>query len=167
MGTGPPEQRRHRLVFAKVSDENLHASPTRSNDIEMIVTTDTLNVRSGPGTGYSVTDQVHRGETVIYLNASVAWDWVNIKTKENRTGWCSSRYLMERTELFASPEDYPATGFQRALSDTLPMREGPGENHAAIVDLKFNRVVKVDVISPDRPLETLYERLGRIRLVSG
>ena len=96
--------------------------PPGSNDIEMIVTTDTLNVRSGPGTGYSVTDQVHRGETVIYLNASPAWDWVNIKTKENRTGWCSSRYLMERTELFASPEDYPATGFQRALSDTLPTR---------------------------------------------
>ena len=121
-------------------------SPT---DIEMIVTTDTLNMRSGPGIGYSVTDQVHRGEVVIYLNASPAWDWVNIKTKENTTGWCSSRYLMERTELFASPEDYPATGFHRALSDSLSMREGPGENHAAIVDLKFNRVVNVDVISPD------------------
>jgi uncharacterized protein (TIGR02594 family) len=123
--------------------------PPGPNDVEMIVTTDTLNVRSGPGTGYSITDQVHRGETVIYLNASPAWDWVNIKTKENKTGWCSSKYLMERTELFASPDDYDATGFHRTLSDSLSMREGPGENHPAIVELKFNRVVNVDVVSPD------------------
>ena len=123
--------------------------PPGSNVVEMIVTTDTLNVRLGPGTGYSITDQVHRGETVIYLNASPAWDWVNIKTKENTTGWCSSKYLMERTELFASPEAYAATGFHRALSDSLSMRESPGENSPAIVELKFNRVVNVDVVSPD------------------
>lgn len=123
--------------------------PPSPTDVEMIVTTDTLNIRSGPGTGYPIVGQVHRGETVIYLNASPAWDWVKIKTKENQTGWCSSRYLMERTELFASPEDYPATGLHRALSDSLPMRAGPSEDHPIIVDLKFNRVVNVDEISPD------------------
>ena len=123
--------------------------PPSPTDVEMIVTTDTLNMRSGPGTGYPITGQAHRGEVVIYLNASPAWDWVNIKTKENRTGWCSSRYLMERTELFASPEDYPATGLHRALSDSLSMKAGPGENQPATVDLKFNRVVNVDEISPD------------------
>jgi uncharacterized protein (TIGR02594 family) len=123
--------------------------PPSPTDVEMIVTTDTLNVRSGPGTGYPIIGQVHRGETVIYLNASPAWDWLNIKTKENETGWCSSRYLMERTELFASPEEYPAMGLHRALSDSLPMRAGPGENHPVVVDLKFNRVVNVDELSPD------------------
>ena len=123
--------------------------PPSPTDVEMIVTTGTLNVRSGPGPGYPIIGQVHRGETVIYLNASPAWDWVNIKTKENRTGWCSSRYLMERIELFASPEDYPATGLHRALSDSLPIRAGPGESHPVVVDLKFNRVVNVDQLSPD------------------
>jgi uncharacterized protein (TIGR02594 family) len=123
--------------------------PPSPTDVEMIVTTDTLNIRSGPGAGYPIIGQVHRGETVIYLNASPAWDWVNIKTKENQTGWCSSRYLMERTELFASPEDYPAIGLHHALSDSLSMRAGPGENHPAIVELRFNRVVNVDEISPD------------------
>ena len=123
--------------------------PPGPTDVEMIVTTDTLNIRSGPGTAYPIVGQVHRGETVIYLNASPAWDWVNIKTKENQTGWCSSRYLMERTELFASPEDYPATGLHRALSDSLSMRAGPGEDHPILVELRFNRVVNVDQLSPD------------------
>ena len=123
--------------------------PPSPTDVEMIVTTDTLNIRSGPGTGYSIIGQVHRGEAVTYLNASPAWDWVNIKTKENQTGWCSSRYLMERTELFASPEDYPTIGLHRSLSDSLSMRASPGENHPAIVELRFNRVVNVDQLSPD------------------
>lgn len=123
--------------------------PPSATDVEMIVTTDRLNMRSGPGTGYPITGQVHRGEVVIYLSASPAWDWVNIKTNENKTGWCSSRYLMERTELFAAPEDYPSTGFHRASSNSISMRAGPGENHPVIVELKFNRVVNVDEISAD------------------
>ena len=123
--------------------------PPSPTDVEMIVTTDRLNMRSGPGTGYPITGQVHRGAVVIYLSASPAWDWVNIKTNENKTGWCSSRYLMERTELFAAPEDYPSTGFHRALSNSISMRAGPGENHPVIVELKFNRVVNVDEISAD------------------
>ena len=123
--------------------------PPGPDDIEMIVTTDTLNVRSGPGTGYSIIDQVHRGEVIIYLSASPAWDWVNIKTKENKVGWCSSRYLTERAELFAPPEDYPATGLHRALSDSLSMRSGPGDSYPQVVLLRFNRVVNVDEISAD------------------
>ena len=123
--------------------------PPSPTDVEMIVMTDTLNMRSGPGTGYPITGQVHRGETVIYLNASPAWDWVNVKAQGNKIGWCSSRYLMERTELFATPEDYPATGLHRALSDSLSMRAGPGESYSVVVELKFNRVVNVDDISPD------------------
>ncbi len=123
--------------------------PPGPTDIEMIVTADTLNMRSGPGEGYSISGQVHRGEAVVYLSASPDWKWVNVKTKENATGWCSSRYLMEKTDLFAPPEDYPATGLHRALSDTLSMRQGPGESEPETIPMKFNRVVKVDSISAD------------------
>ena len=123
--------------------------PPGSSEIQMLVTTDTLNIRSGPGTGYSIEGKANRGEIVIFLSASPDWQWMNVKTNQGRTGWGSSKYLMERPEAFASPQDYAATGFHRALTDTLPMREGPGENHPAVVDLKFNRVVNVDAISPD------------------
>lgn len=123
--------------------------PPSSDDILMIVTIDTLNIRSGPGTGYTISGQAHRGETVTYLGATPAWDWVNIKTSENEVGWCSSRYLMEKGDLFAAPEDYPATGLHRALTDAIYMREGPGETYPQTVELKFNRVVNVDLISPN------------------
>jgi uncharacterized protein YgiM (DUF1202 family) len=123
--------------------------PPSNDDILMIVTIDTLNIRSGPSTGYSIVGQAHRGETVTYLGATALWDWVNIKTGENKTGWCSSRYLMEKGDLFAPTDDYPATGLHRALTDSIFMREGPGETYPQTVELKFNRVVNVDLISPN------------------
>ena len=123
--------------------------PPSSTDVQMFVTTDTLNYRSGPGDGYPVTGQVHRGEMVVYLSASTDWRWVNIKTSSNAIGWASSRYLTESNDLLAAPEDYPATGLHRALSDTLPLRSEPNETAPEVAPMKFNRVVKVDTISPD------------------
>ena len=123
--------------------------PPSPNEVQMFVTTDTLNYRSGPGEGYPVTGQVHRGEMVVYLNASPDWKWVNIKTTSNVTGWASSRYLTESNDLLAAPEDYPATGLHRALSDTIPMRQEPTTTSPEVAPMKFNRVVKVDTVSPD------------------
>jgi len=123
--------------------------PSNPDDVLMIVTVDTLNVRSGPSTGYSVIGKVHRGERLVYLNATPAWDWVNIKTPDNKTGWCSAKYLMENNDLTASPDDYPTTGFHRVLVDGIPLREGPDNHYPAITELTFNRVVIVDKLSDD------------------
>ena len=123
--------------------------PPASDDILMIVTTDTLNVRSGPGQGFSIVGQVHRGETVTYLGASPAWDWVNVETSQHTKGWCSSRYLTEKADSYAPQEDYPATGLHRALIASISMRVEPNEDSAPVVELPFNRVVNVDRISPD------------------
>ena len=140
--------------------------PPSPADIEMIVTTDTLNYRSGPGEGYPITGQVLRDEKVVYLNASPDWKWVNIKTNTNATGWASSRYLMEKNDLLAAPEDYAATGLHRALSDTLPMRQEPDESSPEVSTMKFNRVVKSGYDLAGWKVETLHERLGRSGLVS-
>jgi uncharacterized protein (TIGR02594 family) len=45
--------------------------------------------------------------------------------------------------------DYPATGLHRALSDVIPMRHEPNEASAEVAPMNFNRVVKVNSISPD------------------
>jgi len=123
--------------------------PPGPADVQMFVTTDTLNYRSGPGEGYPITGQVHRDEMVVYLNASPDWKWVNFKTSNNIIGWASSKYLTESNDLLAAPEDYPATGLHRALSETLPLRQEPNETSPEVAPMKFNRVVKVDSISPD------------------
>ena len=120
-----------------------------ANDIQMIVTTDTLNIRSGPGTDYSVDGKANRGDRLAYIKATPDWSWVNVRTSENKAGWVSSKYVMEQNDLQAPPEDYTATGFHRALSDMLPMREEPDIHAPTVVELRFNRVVIVDAISPD------------------
>lgn len=123
--------------------------PASSTEVLMIVTADTLNVRSGPGTGYSITGKVNRGARLVYLGATPDWQWVNIKTPDNQTGWCSAKYLTENNDLLASPEDHPALGFHRALTDDLPLRAGPDNSSAAVTNLTFNRVVIVDRLSDD------------------
>jgi uncharacterized protein (TIGR02594 family) len=123
--------------------------PPGPTDVQMIVTTDLLNYRSGPGDGYPITGQVLRSEMVVFLEASPDWKWVNFKTSTNATGWASSKYLMEKNDLIAAPEDYVATGWHRALSDTLSLRQEPSETSKEIAPMKFNRVVKVDAVSPD------------------
>ena len=120
-----------------------------STNSQMIVTVDTLNVRSGPGTGHSIISRVHRGDRLTFLSATPDWGWINIKTNDDKTGWCSAKYLKDNNDLLAPPEDYPATGFHRALSDDLSMREGPDNHYPAVAEMKFNRVVNVDGISED------------------
>ena len=123
--------------------------PVSDGSVLMIVKADTLNVRSGPGTGYAIIDKVHRGDRLVFIGAAPNWAWMNIKTPDNKTGWCSAKYLFENNDLTASPTEYPATGLHRALTDNLSMRENPEENSPAVVELKFNRVVIVDAISED------------------
>jgi uncharacterized protein (TIGR02594 family) len=123
--------------------------PPSPNDIQMIVTVDTLNIRSGPGTDYSVDGKVNRGDRLTFIKPTPDWKWVNIKTDQNKAGWVSSRYVMEQNDLFASPQDYPVTGFHRALTDTLDLKASPASEAASVTEMKFNRVVSVDAISPD------------------
>jgi len=115
----------------------------------MYVTVDLLNFRSGPAESYPAVGQVRKGDVVTYLTASPDWKWVNFSTADNKTGWASSKYLVESNDLFARAEDYPVLGLHRALSEAIPMRVEPNETSAEVAPMRFNRVVKVDSISPD------------------
>lgn|SRR5690349_18023835 len=50
----------------------------------------TLNVRSGPGTGYHVVDVLHRGETVDVAGCRPGWCFVHTR---HAAGWASAGYL--------------------------------------------------------------------------
>jgi hypothetical protein len=49
-----------------------------------------VNVRSGPGTGYHVVDQLRRGERVDVIDCRGSWCRVE---KSGPDGWVSARYL--------------------------------------------------------------------------
>jgi len=123
--------------------------PASSDDLYMIVKADVLNVRSGPSTGYSIIGKVSRGDQVVYISATPDWGWVNVRTADNKIGWCSSKYLMEQSDFFALPQEYTAMGLHRALTESLFLREGPGEEYPTVAEVKFNQVLIVNKISDD------------------
>ena len=59
--------------------------------------TASLNVRSGPGTNYSIKTALKNGEIVTITKSSNSW--YQIKTNFNITGWVSSKYINITTEL--------------------------------------------------------------------
>jgi uncharacterized protein YgiM (DUF1202 family) len=67
----------------------IDASPAR------VQVSSSLNVRSGPGTGYSRTASLYSGEGVLVLSRS--GDWSRILFDGSRTGWVSSQYLTTGT----------------------------------------------------------------------
>lgn len=61
------------------------APSTPSGEEAVLVNVDTLNVRSGPGTNYSVLFGVSRGERLAVLESS--GKWIRVRTAAGKEGW--------------------------------------------------------------------------------
>ena len=57
------------------------------------VTVSKLNVRSGPGTNYSVISQVKKGDILAVIASVTSNDWLKIQFKDGYTGWVSGKYV--------------------------------------------------------------------------
>lgn len=64
-----------------------------SAETTVVVTTDTLNVRAGPGITHKVVAQVKRGTVLTVLERSQLGDWLRVRTPAGVEGWVSSRYV--------------------------------------------------------------------------
>ncbi|MGB4588336.1 MAG: SH3 domain-containing protein [Clostridiaceae bacterium] len=103
------------------------------------VTTANLNLRTGPGTGYSIILTIPRGATVSILDSSGSWFRVNYNGK---TGYASSSYLTSQ----ASPPSNPS-GTEYVTTANLNLRNGPGTSYAIILTLPMGKPVTVSSIS--------------------
>jgi uncharacterized protein YraI len=54
------------------------------------VTSSTLNMRAGPGTGYPQQGQLRKGEQLTVLERNVAGDWIRVRTAGGKEGWVST-----------------------------------------------------------------------------
>ena len=70
---------------------SISSSSTNTESKKGTVTTDTLNVRSGAGTSYSVISKVHKGDTVNIVGSSNGW--YKIELSNGKTGWVSADYV--------------------------------------------------------------------------
>ncbi|MDK2563463.1 SH3 domain-containing protein [Romboutsia sedimentorum] len=62
-----------------------------SNGTKAVVTTSTLNIRSGPSTSYSVITKVYKGDRVEILESSNGWN--KVKMSSGKIGWGSGAYI--------------------------------------------------------------------------
>ncbi len=101
------------------------------------VTTDVLNVRSGPGTNYDDIGNLYRDEVVKALDYAQNDTWIKIiRESDGLTGWSFAAYLEETTE---PPGEI---GWYRVTASSLNVREGPSTSDTIVGSLPFNSVVK-------------------------
>ena len=98
-------------------------------------TTDELNLRTGPGTGYAIILAMPVGSKVEMLSAADGWAKV---TYEGTTGYASTAYLSATA---------PGTGtpavMTRYTTANLNMRTGPGTAYAVILTIPKGSQVEV------------------------
>lgn len=78
----------------KSSSSNVEKKENIGNSEKQIykVTSETLNVRSGPGITYDIIITIHKSALVQLINKENS-EWWKIKYKD-KTGFCASKYLI-------------------------------------------------------------------------
>jgi uncharacterized protein YgiM (DUF1202 family) len=112
---------------------------------DVAVTSNNVNVRSGPGTTFSIIDQLNTGdigEVIGGPTTANGYAWYQLQYETSLTGWVASAYLA----LSSTPP--PSGGFgvnSWILVDDPPvnMRSGAGTNFSIILSLNSNQAVKV------------------------
>ena len=128
--------------YIKVSSGS--TSQPSTSTTKATVTADSLNVRSGAGTSYSVITKLSKG-TVVDVLESASNGWKKIKTSGGTTGWASGDYLTtgsagnSSTDNSTSQTSYKAT----VNTDSLNMRKGAGTSYSVITKLSNGTVVDV------------------------
>jgi N-acetylmuramoyl-L-alanine amidase len=102
----------------------------------LMVTSDTLNVRSGAGTGYSVIDTLVYGNQVVVLDGPYVADgytWYEVSYSfGGYTGWVAGEYLA-----YVSSGGISIGDTVYVTSDSLNVRSGPGTSYAIESTLSY------------------------------
>ena len=122
-------------------------SVSHANEAELvgIITAETLNVRSGPGSNFEVLYMVNKDDRVTITDTSNGWHKVkNNEDNEDKEGWISSKYISisESSETVSRSSSYEQ---KEVNTNGLNMRSGASTSYRVITTL--NKGTKVEVIS--------------------
>ncbi len=101
------------------------------------VTTDYLNLRSGPGTNYSVLLTLTKGATLTVIDDSNA-SWAKVRTVSGKEGYCSKEYLKYDSGSSSGGNSGGSSSSAITVATTtanLKLRQGPSTSYAYIVVL--------------------------------
>lgn len=91
--------------------------PVNSEALEMLsVNSDSVNLRSGPGTNYDIKWEYGRGFPLIVV--SKKGDWIKVKDFENDTGWVFKSLLADKGHMIVK--------VNKNRNKKINIRSGPG-----------------------------------------
>jgi uncharacterized protein YgiM (DUF1202 family) len=103
----------------------------------------TLNVRSGPATGYSVSSSL-KDKAKVAINGQVA-DWWRIDLGGGKTGFVNGAFIkLDADSQTPPPETNTKTGKVNTPGSTLNVRSGPGTTNTIIGNLSHGASVTVN-----------------------
>ena len=104
------------------------------------VTTAALNIRTGPGTNYSVIGVLRKGDQVTRIGQS--GKWFQIASSNGSQAWVSSKYLASTDGGYDYVEDTVSTTMYATTG--VNIRSGPGTKYSIVGGLnRGDRVTKI------------------------
>jgi uncharacterized protein YgiM (DUF1202 family) len=99
-----------------------------------VVNTGAANVRSGPGTTYTVIAVVTRGQQVALLGRNADISWARVRVGDGTTGWLNASLIQSNVPISSLPivQDAPATPTAVISVGALNVRYGPGTGFGVI-----------------------------------
>ncbi|HWK89547.1 MAG TPA: TIGR02594 family protein, partial [Longimicrobium sp.] len=110
----------------------------------LTITADSLNIRSGAGTGNAVVGTLSKGAQVQQLESSPAGDWFRIQAANGTTGWISAKFTAPAAGSApatpASPSApttpvAPTSKQVRVTATSLNLRAEPSASGALVAEL--------------------------------
>jgi uncharacterized protein YraI len=144
-----------RLNWTKVDSTTPAAS---SGQAVASVTAGRLNVRQGPGLGYSIITVTTYNTNVTLTHRNADASWVRVILPDGVQGWVSSRYLASSQKPFTWlplwEESAPVTSTTPPAAANLPtawvinctylnVRQGPGVSYGVITHIGYRQIVQL------------------------
>lgn len=100
------------------------------------VATGALNIRTGPGVGYSVVTAINQGTSVTLLGRNGNSSWVKVRLSNGTEGWANASLITANVALSSLPVldgSTPSTTASAIVATgALNVRYGPGVSYGAI-----------------------------------
>ncbi len=81
------------VPFAGLAVEGVQPTPQASGSTATVARAYFVNVRSGPGVGYSIITSLRSGTTIQLLGRNASGTWAKIQLASGTVGWMNSYYL--------------------------------------------------------------------------
>lgn len=121
-------------------------TPTVTTKKGTVINATVLNIRSGPGTSYSIVEKLKNGDVVNIIESKNGWHRVN--TASGKTGWVSGDYIKISTTNNGDTSSSGGTNTSSksgvVTANTLNVRSGAGTNYSIVT--KLSKGTKVSIL---------------------